>query len=169
MSLESFNIVMNSFNSTVADGDRNSLKYLINFDFLPSGFEYDLTFAFTSTVSNVASNWVTAPLHSTTIIQIPELINNVWVAGATSSCNSTPTLGVAHLWASSSTLAGINGYMFAVHTDNPPIRLKNRPSTGIISVNLLYTNGTPHMSYGTDNVNYVLILSFKQVKKNDFL
>jgi len=169
MSLESFNIVMSSFNSTVAGGDRNSLKYLINFGFLPSGFEYDLTFAFTSTVSSVASNWTSAPIHSVTIIQIPELIDNVWTAGPTSSCSSTPTLGVARYFATGSSLAGLNGYMFATNTDNPPIRLKNRPNTDVLTVNLLRTNNTFHSVYGTDNVNYVLILSFKQIKKNDFL
>jgi hypothetical protein len=169
MSLESFNVVMNSFNSTVADGDRNSLKYLINFDFLPSGYEYDLTFAFTSTVSTVIANWTESPPFSLTIIQIPEIINNVWIAGPTSSCSSTPTLGIAHLWASNTNSATINGYMFATHTDNPPIRLKNKPTTNVLSVNLFTSQGVSHPRYGIDNVNYVLILSFKQVKKNDFL
>ena len=169
MSLESFNVIMNSFNSTVVDGDRNSLKYLINFGFLPSGYEYDLTFSFTSTVSQTPNNWIATSVQSITIIQIPEIIDNVWFAGPTSSCTSTPILGVAHLWASSVNTPGMNGYMFATHTDNPPIRLKNRPNTDILSVNLFRSDGEPHANYGTNNVNYVLILSFKQVKKNDFL
>jgi hypothetical protein len=168
MSLESFNIVMNSFNSTVADGDRNSLQYLINFDFLPSGYEYDMTFAFTSTTSLVVGNWTTVPLNSLTVIQIPELINNVWIAGSTSSCSSTPILGVVRLWATSSSTSGLNGYQYATHTDNSPIRLNNRPNTNIITVNLLRANGVLTPAYGVDNVNYVLTLSFKQVKKNDF-
>jgi len=169
MSLESFNIVINSNNSTVVDGDRNSLKYLINFGFLPSGYEYDLTFAFTSTVSPITSNWTASGPFSLTVIQIPEIIDNVWIAGTTSSCTSTPVLGVAHLWASSVTTPLINGYMFATHTDNPPIRLKNKPTTNTLSVNLFSSLNVLHTRYGTDNVNYVLILSFKQVKKNDFL
>jgi len=169
MSLESFNIVMNSFNSTVAGGDRNSLKYLINFGFLPSGYEYDMTFSFTSTTSSVAGNWTSTPIHSLTVIQIPELINNVWIAGSTSSCSSIPILGVARLWATSTAVAGLNGFQFATNTDNAPIRLKNRPNTDIITVNLLRGNGAFVTTYGTDNVNYVLTLSFKQVKKNDFL
>lgn len=169
MALESFNVIMNSVDSTVADGDRNSLKYLINFGFLPSGFEYDLTFAFTSTVSTVVANWTESAPFSLTIIQIPEIVDNVWIAGQTSSCSSTPVLGMAHLWASTSSSATINGYMFATHTDNPPIRLKNKPTTDTLSVNLFTSEGVLHPRYGTANVNYVLILSFKQVKKNDFL
>jgi len=169
MTLESFNIVMNSFNSTVAGGDRNSLKYLINFGFLPSGYEYDMTFSFTSTTSLVVGNFTAPPSNSFSIIQIPELVNNVWIAGSTSSCSSTPVLGVVRLWATSTSTSGLSGYQYATHTDNPPIRLKNRPNTDIITVNLLRVTGLFTTAYGEDNVNYVLTLSFKQVKKNDFL
>ena len=166
--LQSFNVIMNSNISLSGAVDRNNLQYLINFDFLPYGFEYDMKFSFTSTLSGTLSNWNSSPAVSMTIIQIPELVNNVWIAGANSSCSSSPTLGVAHLWASSVSTILLNGYQLATLNDNPPIRLKKRPDTNILTVRLFQADGTTlHTRYRDNDVNYVLMLHFKQIKKSE--
>lgn len=143
-----YNIVINSNNSVAGS---NSSNFVYNFDWsnIQEG-EYELTFNFSSNLTNVSEAIVVA---------CPDLgvSRNTFTTISSTSQQFNGVLGV--IYPTVGTVSTSNDDYFVPATYNPPVYLQTRPYSSQFTINL-YTNSGALVDLENE---YIIILSLKKL------
>lgn len=146
MSEPSFSVIINSTNY-ISRTDRSSIKYGIDWSFLPEG-KYSMSWRFNSKATTASY---------VLLLSLTDLGCNFnsYTAGSTTTAQNNNYIGTLSNYYSGNAA----GMFYADFGDNAPLRLEAKPTSNIFYVNLYDNTGTAYDPL----VDYILILNFQKI------
>ena len=153
-----FNIVLNSQQvSTQSSGNANDCTYEFNWTNIPSGkYRMSMSYRGKNNADLVADD---SPQVFLSIASCP----SVYQASGQSGSVVSTFIGSLNI----ETHGGAQAYFYANTFDNPDVFFNNKPTTGVLRVQIFRDNfTTPFTTLAASNLaDYVIILSFDQIGK----